>query len=115
MRLGFSSRPEVFAVEFDQIEGTEHGSVVAKSITESVEYREAAFVDHDGLTVHDARSHRQARDSLDDLREARREIVAIAGEQPHAFDVPPRDDAKAVVLYLVNPAGPCRRFFRRSG
>ena len=45
---------EVFAVEFDQIEGTEHGGVVAKPITESVEYREAASVDHDGLTVYDA-------------------------------------------------------------
>ena len=50
---------KVFAVEFDQIEGTEHGGVVAKPITESVEYREAAFVDHDGLTVNDARSPRQ--------------------------------------------------------
>ena len=45
---------KVFAVEFDQIEGAEHGGVVAKPITESVEYREAAFVDHDGLAVHDA-------------------------------------------------------------
>ena len=38
------SRPaKVFAVEFDQIEGAQHGGVVAKPITESVEYREAAF------------------------------------------------------------------------
>jgi hypothetical protein len=42
---------EVFAVKFDQIEGAEHGGVVAKPITESVEYREAAFVDDDGLAV----------------------------------------------------------------
>jgi hypothetical protein len=33
---------EVFAVELYQIEGAEHDRVVAKSITESVEYREAA-------------------------------------------------------------------------
>ena len=100
---------KVFAVEFDQIEGTEHGGVVAKPITESVEYREAAFVDHDGLTVHDARSHRQARDRVDDLREACREIVAIAGEQAHAFGVAARNDAETVVLDLVNPACPFRR------
>jgi len=43
--------PEVFAVELDQVEGAEHGGVVAKPITESVEYREAAFVDYDGLAA----------------------------------------------------------------
>jgi hypothetical protein len=88
---------EVFAVEFDQIEGAKHGGVVAKPIPESVEYREAAFVDHDGLAVHDTRSHWQARDRVDDLREARREIVAIAGEQADAFGVAARNDAEAVV------------------
>ena len=45
---------DILAVEFDEIEGTEHSGVVAKPIPESVEYREAAFVDHDGLAVHDA-------------------------------------------------------------
>ena len=70
----------VLAVKLDQIEGAEHGGVVAKPITESVEDREPAFVDHDGLAVHDARSNRQARDRVDDLREARGEIVAVAGE-----------------------------------
>ena len=34
---------EVLAVELSQIEGAEHGGVVAKPITESVEYREAVF------------------------------------------------------------------------
>jgi len=92
---------EVLAVEFDQIEGAEHGGVVAKPITESVEYREAAFVDHDRLTVHDARSHRQARDRVDDLREARWEVIPLAGEQPDALGVPPRENAEAVVLRLL--------------
>ena len=111
-----SLRPaKVFAVEFDQIEGAEHGGVVAKPIMESVEYREAAFVDDDGLAVDDARSHRQARDRVGDLREARREIVTIAGEQPHAFGVPPRNDAEAVVLDLVNPARPAGGSFAGRG
>ena len=42
---------EVFAVVLDQIEGTEHGGMVVKPITEGIEYREAAFIDHDGLAV----------------------------------------------------------------
>ena len=56
VRLRSSSRApaEVLAVEFDQIEGAKHGGVVAKPITESVEYREAAFVHHDGLAVNEA-------------------------------------------------------------
>ena len=99
---------EVLAVEFDQIESAEHGGVVTKPITEIVEHREAAFVDRDGLAVHNARPHRQASDRIDDLREARREIVAAAGKQPHAVGVSPSDDAKAIVLDFVNPAGPRR-------
>jgi hypothetical protein len=43
------STAEVLAVEFDEIEGAQHGGVIAKPITECVKYREAAFVHHDGL------------------------------------------------------------------
>ena len=49
---------------------------------------------------------------VDDLREACREIVAVAGEQAHAFGVAARNDAEAVVLDLVNPAWP---FWRLLG
>ena len=37
------------------------------------------------------------------------------GEEPHALGVPPRQDAKTIVLYLVNPAGPRRRLLREAG
>ena len=45
---------KVFAVEFDKIEGTKHDGMITKPITEGIEYREAAFIDHDGLIVDDA-------------------------------------------------------------
>jgi hypothetical protein len=37
-----------------------------------------------------------ARDRVDDFWETRGEIVAVAGEQPHAFGVQPIDDAKTL-------------------
>jgi hypothetical protein len=48
----------------------------------------------------------------DNLGEAISEVVSVPGEEPHAIGVPPRQDAKAVVLYLVNPAGTRRRLLR---
>src|SRR6476619_659544 len=66
--------------------------VVVKPMAESFEYREAGFVDHDCLAVDDTGSDRQARDRIDDLRKARREIVAVASEETHGIRVPPRND-----------------------
>ena len=38
----------------------------------------------------------------------------MAGEQPDAFPIAPGEDAKAVVLDLVNPAGTSRRLLGRA-
>ena len=45
---------EVFAVEFDQIEGTEHCCVVMVAITEEFENREPLPIDDNGLAINDA-------------------------------------------------------------
>src|SRR5690348_4104920 len=50
---------------------------------QEVEGREALLVDHDHLTVDEAGPHRQARDSLTDLRKAISEIVSVPREQPN--------------------------------
>ena len=42
---------EVLAVEFDQIEGTEHGGMIAEAKTERIKYRQAAFVHDNRLAV----------------------------------------------------------------
>jgi hypothetical protein len=42
----------------------------------------------------------------------RREIIAIAGEQPHTGTIPPRQNADAVVFEFMNPAGTGRRGLR---
>ncbi len=71
---------------------------------QQLEGGEAPLVDHDRLTVDEAGSRRQALHRLDDAREAVGEVGAMAGVQPHVVANAPRQDAKAVVLDLVNPA-----------
>ena len=104
---------DILAIEFDEIEGAQYSGVVVKPMAESFEYREAGFVDHDCLAVDDTGTDRQARDRIDDLRKARREIVAVASEEPHGIRLSPRNDTKTVVLYLVNPTGPSGRLLGR--
>jgi hypothetical protein len=45
---------EIEAVEFDQIEGTEHCCVVMVAITEEFENREPLPIDDNGLAINDA-------------------------------------------------------------
>ena len=53
------ARPsDILAVEFDEIEGAQYGGVVVKPMAECIEYREAVFVDHDGLAIDDTGSDR---------------------------------------------------------
>ena len=42
-------------------------------------------------------------------------IVAVAGDEPNLVDLSLRDDAEPVVLNLMQPTGPARRRFGRSG
>ena len=57
----------------------------------------------------------EALDGRGDLRKARREIVAVAREQPDAIPVAQVEDAKAVVLDFVNPTGPAGGSFTDFG
>jgi hypothetical protein len=96
-----------------QVEGAEHrGTVVAKG-TDQAEHREPAVVADDGLAVDQAGARRQRHDGRHDERESRGEIVAVAGVEPHAAGVAPRQDAEAVMLDFVEPVGTGRRGFGR--
>ena len=109
------SAPQVIAIKPDQIEGAKQGGVVVVPVAQEVEHREAALVDHDDLSVDEARPHRQVRNRFDDLRKAVGEVVAVPREQPDAAAVPPSQDAEPVVLDLVQPARACRRFDDGAG
>ena len=45
---------EVLAVDLDQIKHTQHGGMIAKPVSENIEHRETALVDHNGLAVEHA-------------------------------------------------------------
>ena len=45
------------------------------------------------------------------IPDIRGEIVTVAGVEPHALDVAPRQNAEAVVLDLVQPVRASRRGF----
>jgi hypothetical protein len=86
-----------------QVEGTEHSSAFATPGAELLKDRESGFVGDDGLAVNHAGTYRQASNSGHDQWEALGEILAVAGEEPRARGVAPRQDAEAIVLDLVQP------------
>jgi hypothetical protein len=55
------------------------------------------------LAVDQAGAHRQRHDGRHDQEEAFGEIVAVAGVEPHALGVAPRQDAEAVVFDFLQP------------
>jgi hypothetical protein len=71
----------------------------------------ASVLVDDSSVAHDG----EALDGRGDHWKARREIVSVACEKPHAARVLPGEDAEAVMLNLVYPAGSGRRFPCRSG
>jgi hypothetical protein len=46
--------PKVLAVEFDQVEGTEHNGMVILAVADEVEDREPVLIDDDGLAIEGA-------------------------------------------------------------
>jgi hypothetical protein len=103
---------QILAVQFNQIEGAEHGSVVMPPGTEQIKDREAIGVDHDRFAVDEAGPHWQAFDGFDNPGETISEVGAIAGVKPHVLGVAARQDVKAVVLDLMDPVGTGWRLFR---
>jgi hypothetical protein len=58
---------------------------------------------------------RQRRDGCNDQGKPIGEIVSVPSVEPHALGVALRQDAKTVVLDLVEPIGAGRRGFGRRG
>ena len=82
---------------------------------QQVEDGQAVRVAHDRLAVDQAGSHRQFGDGCRGEREAIGEVIALAGVKGHAGGVALGENAEAVVLDFVNPAGPARRPLGRAG
>ena len=76
---------------------------------------QAVRVADDGLAVDQAGPHWQLGNGGRGQREAISKVIALASVKGHASGIAFRQDAKAIVLDLVNPAGPGRRLLGRAG
>ena len=81
---------------------------------DQVEHGKPTVVANDRFTVDDAGLDGQLLDSGRNEWKAVGEIMAVASYQPNAAAPPMRQDAKAVVLDLVNLARSGRRFIGRA-
>ena len=63
-------------VQIDQVESVEEGTVVVAVVANEIERRHAVVVASNRLPIDDARARAQARQRLDDQREATGEVIA---------------------------------------
>jgi hypothetical protein len=81
---------QILAVEFEQVEGAEHGRVVVAPGPQQLEHREPGLVGNDGFAVDQAGVGWQCRDGGCDQGKGLAEIVAITGVEPHVRGVTAR-------------------------
>ena len=106
---------QILAVQFDQIEGAEHGGMVVMPGAEQIKGREAVGIDDNRLAVDKAGLHRQAVDGFDDAGKTISEVVAVAGIEPHVVAVAARQDAEASCLISWIQSGPAGGSFAGFG
>jgi hypothetical protein len=106
-------RPQVSAVDLDEVEGAECRYAVVASISKQVEDGQSFLIHHDSLTVDDAGFDGQATKGINDYRIAASEIVAAPRNETDISPLPMREDPEAIVFYFVNPARTRRRCIGR--
>src|SRR5262249_22952678 len=95
--------PQVVAVQLDQVEGVEEYALVSALVTDEIERGNAVVIAADSFAIDDARARAQARQRLNDQREAAGEVIARTAVEPHPLAILAGDDTKAVVLDLMQP------------
>ena len=73
------------------------------AVANEIERGNAVVIAGDSLAIDNARARAQARQRLDDQREAMGEVVARTAVEPHARTVLAGNDTEAVVLDFVQP------------
>jgi hypothetical protein len=96
-------RPEILAVEFEQVEGVQDHALIVPPAVQVLEDREAVGIATDRLAVDRDRGGPERRHGLSDERIALGPVVAPPCEQADPVAMLPRDQPIAVVLDLVHP------------
>jgi hypothetical protein len=92
--------------------------LVSLVVTDEIERGNAVVIASHGLTIDDAGARARAGQRIDDQREGVGEIIAGTAVEPHARPVLSSDNAKTVMLDLVQPLAAVRNFvvlIRRHG
>src|SRR5262249_1314220 len=95
--------PHVVAIQLDQVEGVEEYAPVGALVTHEIERGHAAVIASHRFAIDDARARAQASQRLDDQRKAVGEVIAGTAVEPHALTILAGDDAKSIVLNLMQP------------
>src|SRR5262249_21308286 len=95
--------PQVVAVQLDQIESVEEGTVVVAVGADEIERRHAIVIASDSFAIDDARARAQPGDRINDQWKATGEVVAGTAVEPHLRAVLAGDDSESIVLNLMQP------------
>jgi hypothetical protein len=110
---------KVRAVQLQQVEGVEDCLGLVPAVAKQLEGGHPLLVATDNCAVDQAGAHFKVVHSLDRQRIANcPSVVAVASDQADAHGVAPGHEPEAIVLDLVNPAGPGGRpvgWGRQSG
>ena len=104
--------PQVFAVEFDQIESEQHRILAVALTADQIEHRQTTLVGDNGFAVEQESMSGQSRYRVHGKGKPGREIIPVASNEPHTRTISPRHDAEAIMLDFVNPTGAGRRRLR---
>src|SRR5262245_42155493 len=81
---------------------------VAATAAEPLKFRKADFVAGDGLAINQTGGRLERVQCLDNQWEPLGPIVPVSREKPHPLGTPPRQQAEAIVLNLMNPVAASR-------
>jgi len=95
--------PQVVAIQLDQVEGVEEDAPVSVVMADEIERGNAVVIAGDSFAIDDAGTRAQACQRLNNQWEALGEVIARTAVEPHLRAVLAGNDAKAVVLDLMQP------------
>jgi hypothetical protein len=96
-------RPQVLAVERQEVEAVGEHVTVDAARDERVEVRHAVVAAEHRLSVDDEHPRLEPPGLVDDARETVRPLIAASREQPDAIAVARDDQSEAIVLEFVQP------------
>jgi hypothetical protein len=94
---------QIVAIQFNQIEGVEKYAFIVAAMANEIEQSHALLIASDSFAIDNARARAQASQRIDDQREAICEVIARAAIETHLWAFLAGNDAKAVMLGLVQP------------